>query len=245
MDMSMARGKPRLRLSPTTMVDSMVMDLDTMEDMAMDMSMARGKPRLKLSPTTMVDSMAMDLDTMEDMATDMSMARGKPMLRLSPTTMVESMAMALDTMEDMAMDMSMARGKLKPRPSQALLWWNLWPWPWILWRIWPWICLWQEGSRSCGQALLLWWILWSWTRILWRIWPWICLWQVNISVEISSCLASTAFCPCPILDKCSCIVNTLNVCFCSIGYKTVNYTKSILPNMLSPSKTCYCTSMCL
>merc|ERR1719244_1654274 len=28
MDMSMARGKLRLRLSPTTMVDSMVMDLD-------------------------------------------------------------------------------------------------------------------------------------------------------------------------------------------------------------------------
>merc|ERR1712002_1427031 len=210
MAMSMARGKLRLRLSPTTMVDSMAMDLDTMEDMAMDMSMARGKPRLRLSPTTMVDSMVMDLHTMEDMAMAMSMARGKLRLRLSPTTMVDSMAM--DS---------------------------------ILWRIWPWICLWQEGSRSCGQALLLWWILWSWTRILWRIWPWICLRQMNISVEISSCLASTAFCPCPILDKCSCIVNTLNVCFCSIGYKTVNYTKSILPNMLSPSKTCYCTSMCL
>merc|ERR1712180_534372 len=70
MAMCMARGKPRLRLSPTTMVDSMAMDLDTMEDMAMDMYMARGKPRLKLSPTTMVDSMAMDLDTMEDIATD-------------------------------------------------------------------------------------------------------------------------------------------------------------------------------
>merc|ERR1719334_2472259 len=66
----MARGKLRLRLSPTTMVDSMAMDLDTMEDMAMDMSMARGKLRLRLSPTTMVDSMAMELDTMEDMAMD-------------------------------------------------------------------------------------------------------------------------------------------------------------------------------
>merc|ERR1711962_1568360 len=54
------------RLSPTTMVDSMVMDLDTMEDMAMAMCMARGKPRLRPSPTTMVDTMAMDLDTMED-----------------------------------------------------------------------------------------------------------------------------------------------------------------------------------
>merc|ERR1719369_988660 len=61
MDMSMARGKPRLRLSPTTMVDSMAMDLDTMEDMAMDMSMARGKPKLRPSLTTMVDIMAMDL----------------------------------------------------------------------------------------------------------------------------------------------------------------------------------------
>merc|ERR1711872_1021328 len=108
--MSMARGK--LRLSPTIIVDSMAMDLDTMEDMAMAMSMARGKLRLRLSPTTMVDSMAMDLDTMEDMAMDMSMARGKPRLRLSPTTMVESMAMDLDTMEDMAMDMSMAREHL-------------------------------------------------------------------------------------------------------------------------------------
>merc|ERR1711962_1942577 len=70
----MARGKPRLKLSPTTMVDSMAMDLDTMEDMAMAMCMARGKPRLRLNPTTMVDSMAMDLDTMEDMAMDLSMA---------------------------------------------------------------------------------------------------------------------------------------------------------------------------
>merc|ERR1711915_1097254 len=127
MDMSKERGKPRLRLSPTTMVDSMAMDLDTMEDMATDMSMARGKPRLRLSPTTMVDSMAMDLDTMEDMATDMSMERGKPRLRLSPTTtmdmsmargkpklrpslttMVDTMVMDSDTMEDMAMDLSMA-----------------------------------------------------------------------------------------------------------------------------------------
>merc|ERR1711872_803253 len=74
LDMSMARGKPRLKLSPTTMVDSMAMDLDTMEDMAMDMSMARGKPRLRLSPTTMVDSTAMDSDTMEDMAMDLSTA---------------------------------------------------------------------------------------------------------------------------------------------------------------------------
>merc|ERR1719397_533008 len=95
MDMSMARGKPRLKLSPTTMVDSMAMDLDTMEDMATDMSMARGKLRLRLSPTTMVDSMAMDLDTMEDMAMDMSMARGKPKLRPSLTTMVDYMAMDL------------------------------------------------------------------------------------------------------------------------------------------------------
>merc|ERR1719268_743394 len=104
----MARGKPRLRLSPTTMVDFMAMDLDTMEDMAMDMSMARGKPRLKLSPTTMVESMAMALDTMEDMAMDMSMARGKLKLRPSLTTMADTMAMDLDTMEDMAMDLSMA-----------------------------------------------------------------------------------------------------------------------------------------
>merc|ERR1711989_312455 len=81
------RGKLKLRLSPTTMVDTMAMDLDTMVDMAMDMSMARGKPRLRLSPTTTVDSMAMDLDTMEDMAMAMSMARGKLRLRLSPTTM--------------------------------------------------------------------------------------------------------------------------------------------------------------
>merc|ERR1719173_88480 len=108
MDMSMARGKPRLRLSPTTMVESMAMALDTMEDMAMDMSMVRGKLKLRPSLTTMVDTMAMDLDTMEDMAMDMSMARGKPRLRLSPTTMVDSTAMDLDTMEDMAMDLSMA-----------------------------------------------------------------------------------------------------------------------------------------
>merc|ERR1712228_226009 len=74
MDMSMARGKPRLRLSPTTMVDSMAMDLATMEDMAMDMSMARGKPKLRPSLTTMVDIMVMDSDTMEDMAMDLSMA---------------------------------------------------------------------------------------------------------------------------------------------------------------------------
>merc|ERR1712034_130655 len=102
--MSMARGKLRLRLSPTTMVDSMAMG----EDMAMDMSMARGKPRLRLSPTTMVDSTAMDLDTMEDMAMDMSMARGKPKLRPSLTTMVDTMVMDSDTMEDMAMDLSTA-----------------------------------------------------------------------------------------------------------------------------------------
>merc|ERR1712215_465295 len=112
MDMSMARGKLRLRLSPTTMVESMAMDLDTMEDMAMDMSMERGKPRLRLSPTTMVDSTAMDLDTMEDMAMDMSMARGKPKLRPSLTTMVDTMVMDSDTMEDMAMDLSMASNHL-------------------------------------------------------------------------------------------------------------------------------------
>merc|ERR1719173_33560 len=90
------------------MVESMAMDLDTMEDMAMDMSMARGKPRLRLSPTTMVDSTAMDLDTMEDMAMDTSMARGKPKLRPSLTTMVDTMVLDSDTMEDMAMDLSMA-----------------------------------------------------------------------------------------------------------------------------------------
>merc|ERR1711962_1622398 len=90
----------------------MVMDLDTMEDMAMDMSMARGKPKLRPSLTTMVDFMTMDLDTMEDMAMDMSMARGKPRLRLSPTTMVDSMVMDSDTMEDMAMDLSMASEQL-------------------------------------------------------------------------------------------------------------------------------------
>merc|ERR1719397_715569 len=104
----MARGKPKLRPSLTTMVDTMVMDLVTMGDMAMDMSMARGKPRLRLSPTTMVDSTAMDLDTMEDMAMDMSMARGKQKLRPSLTTMVDTMVMDSDTMEDMAMDLSMA-----------------------------------------------------------------------------------------------------------------------------------------
>merc|ERR1712228_536830 len=92
-DMSMARGKLRLRLSPTTMVESMAMDLVTMVDMAMDMSMVRGKLKLRPSLTTMMDTMAMDLDTMEDMAMDMSMARGKP--RLSPTTMVDSTAMDL------------------------------------------------------------------------------------------------------------------------------------------------------
>merc|ERR1719268_57877 len=74
MAMCMARGKLRLRLSPTTMVDSMAMDLVTMVDMAMDMFMARGKLKLRPSLTTMVDTMAMDLDTMEDMAMDMSMA---------------------------------------------------------------------------------------------------------------------------------------------------------------------------
>merc|ERR1711962_1660065 len=73
-DMSMARGKLRLRLSPTTMVESMAMALDTMEDMAMDMSMVRGKLKLGPSLTTMVDTMVMDLDTMEDMAMDLSMA---------------------------------------------------------------------------------------------------------------------------------------------------------------------------
>merc|ERR1711962_244570 len=106
MDMSMERGKLRLRLSPTTMVESMAMALDTMEDMAMDMSMARGK--LRPSLTTMVDTMAMDLDTMVDMAMDMSMVRGKPKLRPSLTTMVDTMVMDSDTMEDMAMDLSMA-----------------------------------------------------------------------------------------------------------------------------------------
>merc|ERR1712228_1046698 len=120
-EMSMARGKPRLRLSPTTMVESMAMDLDTMEDMAMDMSMARGKPRLRLSPTTMVDSTAMDLDTMEDMATDMSMARGKPKLRPSLTTMVDTMVMDSDTMEDMAMDLSMASEHLCGNPIMSCL----------------------------------------------------------------------------------------------------------------------------
>merc|ERR1719357_2380002 len=55
------RGMLKLRLSPTTMVDTMAMDLDTMVDMAMDMSMARGKPRLRPSPTTTVDDMAMDV----------------------------------------------------------------------------------------------------------------------------------------------------------------------------------------
>merc|ERR1711915_165430 len=85
MDMSMARGKLKLRPSLTTMVDTMAMDLDTMVDMAMDMSMARGKPRLRLSPTTMVASTAMAL-----------------------ATMVDIMVMDSDTMEDMAMDLSMA-----------------------------------------------------------------------------------------------------------------------------------------
>merc|ERR1719425_24065 len=74
MDMSMARGKLRLRPSLTTMVASTAMALDTMEDMAMDMSMARGKPKLRPSLTTMVDIMVMDSDTMEDMAMDLSMA---------------------------------------------------------------------------------------------------------------------------------------------------------------------------
>merc|ERR1719315_184673 len=173
-DMSMARGK--LRLSPTTMVDSMAMDLDTMEDMAMDMSMARGKPRLRLSPTTMVDSTAMDLDTMEDMAMDMSMARGKPKLRPSLTTMVDIMVMDSDTMEDMAMDLSMA------------------------------------SEHLCGNLIMS------------------CL---NGILSLSNFGQMFLHC------------QHINVCFCSIGYKTVNYTKSILPNMLSPSKTCYCTSMYL
>merc|ERR1719357_2431861 len=74
MDMSMARGKPKLRPSLTTMVDTMAMDLVTMVDMAMDMSMVRGKLKLRPSLTTMVDTMVMDLDTMEDMAMDLSMA---------------------------------------------------------------------------------------------------------------------------------------------------------------------------
>merc|ERR1719153_1531640 len=176
MDMSMARGKLRLRLSPTTMEESMAMDLDNMEDMAMDMSMARGKPRLRLSPTTMVESMAMDLDTMEDMAMDMSMARGKPRLRLSLTTMVDSMVMDSDTMEDMAMDLSMA------------------------------------SELICGNLIMS------------------CL---NGILSLSNFGQMFLHC------------QHINVCFCSIGYKTVNYSKSILPNMLSPSKTCYCTSMYL
>merc|ERR1711970_1678221 len=71
---SMVRGKPKLRPSLTTMVDTMAMDLVTMVDMAMDMSMARGKLKLRPSLTTMVDIMVMDSDTMEDMAMDLSMA---------------------------------------------------------------------------------------------------------------------------------------------------------------------------
>merc|ERR1719228_1258172 len=137
--------RPRLRLIPTTMVDTvwampdMAMDtvLDTMAvDMAMDSdtmeatdTTARGllrpspRPRLRLIPTTMVDTvwamldMAMAADTMV-MAADTAMdsdtmvamdttARGllrpslRPRLRLIPTTMVDMVW----AMPDMAMDM--------------------------------------------------------------------------------------------------------------------------------------------
>merc|ERR1712002_1079439 len=137
--------RPRLRLIPTTMVDTVWampdMAMDTVLDMVMavDMAMdsdtmvamdttARGllrpspRPRLRLIPTTMVDTvwampdmamdtvldimavdMAMDSDTME--ATDTT-ARGllrpspRPRLRLIPTTMVDTVW----AMPDMAMD---------------------------------------------------------------------------------------------------------------------------------------------
>merc|ERR1712002_623612 len=93
--------RPRLRLIPTTMVDTVW----AMPDMAMDTVL-----------DTMAVDMAMDSDTME--ATDTT-ARGllrpslRPRLRLIPTTMVDTvwamldMAMAADTMvmaADTAMD---------------------------------------------------------------------------------------------------------------------------------------------
>merc|ERR1712050_741030 len=86
----MARGqlmpslKPRLLLIPTTLVDIMVLDMDTV-DMVLDMPdmdivvldiMARGllmlslKPRLMLIPTTMVDIMVLDMPDMVDMVLD-------------------------------------------------------------------------------------------------------------------------------------------------------------------------------
>merc|ERR1712082_117931 len=155
--------RPRLRLIPTTMVDTVwampVMAVDTpwatmeaMADMAMDSdsdtmvatdTTARGllrpspRPRPRLIPTTMVDTVwampVMAMDTVLDMvmAVDMAMdsdtteamestARGllrlspRPRLRLIPTTMVDTvwampdMAMDMVWATDMAVDMVMA-----------------------------------------------------------------------------------------------------------------------------------------
>merc|ERR1719228_2234688 len=145
--------RPRLRLIPTTMVDTvwampdMAMDtvLDTMAvDMAMDSdtmeatdTTARGllrpspRPRLRLIPTTMVDTVwamldmamaadtmvmaadtAMDSDTM--VATDTTergLLRLSPRPRLIPTTMVDTVWAMPDMADmvwatDMAMDMA-------------------------------------------------------------------------------------------------------------------------------------------
>merc|ERR1712180_302131 len=124
------RLSPRLRLIPTTLVDTMVdmvlvmpttdMALDT-TDMDSD-TMARGLLMLslwpRLIPTTLVDTtvdmvlvmptMDMALDTM-DMGSDTT-ARGLLMLRLIPTTMVDTdmvlATMAMDVVFMATMDKS-------------------------------------------------------------------------------------------------------------------------------------------
>merc|ERR1711872_659496 len=104
------------------------------------------------------------------------MAKGKPRLRLSPTTMVESMAMDLDTMEDMAMDMSMASGHL------------------------------------CGNLIMS------------------CLNGIPSLSNFGQMFLHCQHIKCLLLQY---------------WVQNSKLHKSILPNMLSPSKTCYCTNMCL
>merc|ERR1712055_561941 len=131
--------RPRLRLIPTTMVDTVW----AMPDMAMDTVL-----------DIMAVDMAMDSDTME--ATDTT-ERGllrpspRPRLRLIPTTMVDTvwamldMAMAADTMvmaADTAMDSdtmvamdTMARGllRLSPRLIPTTMVDTVWAMPDMVW----------------------------------------------------------------------------------------------------------------
>merc|ERR1712002_377943 len=100
--------RPRPRLIPTTMVDTVW----AMPDMAMDTVL-----------DIMAVDMAMDLDTMEAMDTT---ARGllrpspRPRLRLIPTTMVDTVwampDMAMDTVLDIVMAVDMAT-TVKPEDS--------------------------------------------------------------------------------------------------------------------------------